>query len=79
MTNCVANTAGVISPALYGHILGSSAHSTSDESSSVAGEDRDTSHQTHEWQLVFTISAVIQVLGGLLWLCFSSGERQKWG
>jgi hypothetical protein len=79
VTNCVANTAGVISPALYGHILGSAAHATTDGSSSDAGEGGQSSHQTHEWQLVFTISAVIQVVGGLLWLCFSSGERQKWG
>ena len=34
----------------------------------------------HErWQLVFIISAVIQVIGGVLWLMGSSGEGQKWG
>ena len=36
VTNSIANTAGVISPALYGHILGNAAHATTDGSESSA-------------------------------------------
>jgi sugar phosphate permease len=60
VTNSVANTACVIAPSLYGHILGAR-------------------HSHGDWQVVYTISAGVQIVGGLLWLAASSGERQKWG
>ena len=81
ITNSIANTAGVISPALYGHILGNAAHATTDGSqSSAAGVDEVAGMSLKDrWQLVFTISAGIQVVGGVLWLLGSSGEKQRWG
>ena len=32
-----------------------------------------------DWRRVFTISAGIQVVGGLLWWAAASGRKQKWG
>ena len=85
VTNSVANTASVISPILYGHILNAGHHRSDEGSGSMVGGSTGGAGggsgdgSAGLWQLVFTISVVIQLIGGTLWLLGSSGEKQKWG
>lgn len=32
----------------------------------------------HEWQYVFGIGALVYIMPGIIFICFGSGEVQKW-
>lgn len=65
-TNTVANVASIVSPIVNGWLLGSSDGSS----------DRP---DPASWHKVFLLSAVVQCVGGVVWLVAASGRKQPWG
>ena len=64
-------------PLLYG-VTSSVAMTSGVLSTSLNGHLLGMQPTADDWRLVFSLSAGIQVVGGLLWLAAASGERQKW-